>query len=133
TSVALGATVIEKHFTLARADGGVDSAFSLEPSELKVLVDQTQTAHAAIGTPAHQPVAAEQTVLKNRRSLYVVAPISKGEPFTEENVRSIRPANGLKPKFLDSVLGQLATRDVALGEPLAFDMIDGMVLKENAD
>ncbi|MEM7615761.1 MAG: pseudaminic acid synthase [Pseudomonadota bacterium] len=125
TAIALGATVIEKHFTLARADGGVDSAFSLEPAELKELVDHARIAQSAIGAPAHAPIRAEQSVLKNRRSLYVVAPVGRGEVFTPLNVRSIRPANGLPPRLLDAVLGRTAARDIAFGEPLAREMIEG--------
>lgn len=125
TAISLGAVVVEKHFTLARADGGVDSAFSLEPAELKTLVDHAQIAHSAVGTPAHQPTEAEASVLKNRRSLYVVAPVTKGDVFGPENVRSIRPANGLPPKMTDAVFGRRAARDIAFGEPLAVDMIEG--------
>ena len=124
-AVALGAAVIEKHFTLARADGGVDSAFSLEPAELKRLVEEAAVARAAIGAPAYQPTRSEATVLKNRRSLYVVAPVAKGEVLTHENVRSIRPGNGMKPKFLDAVIGRKAARDLAFGEPLDPSMIEG--------
>lgn len=123
TSVALGAVVIEKHFTLSRADGGVDSAFSLEPTELRELVENTRIAHAAIGTAALAPIRAEASVLKNRRSLYAVAPIAKGDRFTPENTRSIRPANGLPPGMLETVLGARATRDIAFGEPLTLDML----------
>jgi N-acetylneuraminate synthase len=123
-AVGLGANVIEKHFTLARADGGVDSAFSLEPAELAALVSATSMAHAALGKPTFGPTASEASVLRNRRSLYVVKPIAKGERLTLDNVRSIRPANGIKPKHLDSVLGRRAVRDLMFGEPLAFDMIE---------
>lgn len=124
-AVVLGATFIEKHFTLSRAEGGVDSAFSLEPSELAELVSTTRIAQVAIGSPAFEPTESERIVLKNRRSLYVVAPIAKGEPFTNANVRSIRPGNGLKPKHLEAVLGRIASRDLAFGEPLAPAMIEG--------
>lgn len=125
TAISRGAVAIEKHFTLARADGGVDSAFSLEPSELASLVKDVRIAHSAIGVPTHGPIAAEASVLKNRRSLYVVAPIKKGDAFGPENVRSIRPANGLAPKFLDAVYGRCAARDVSFGEPLSRDMVEG--------
>ena len=127
TAISLGAVVIEKHFTLARADGGVDSAFSLEPAELQTLVQHAQIARSAVGTPAHQPTDAEASVFKNRRSLYVVAPVQKGDIFSPENVRSIRPANGLPPKLIDDVLGRRAARDVAFGEPLSLDMIEGVL------
>lgn len=124
-AVALGAAVIEKHFTLARADGGVDSAFSLEPAELARLVEESAIAHAAVGAPAYEPTRSEASVLRNRRSLYVVAPVAKGEAFSYENVRSIRPGNGMKPKYLDVVVGRKAARDLAFGEPLDTSMIEG--------
>lgn len=122
-SVALGAHVIEKHFTLARADGGVDSAFSIEPEELARLVRDVQVARVAVGQPAYAPTESEAGVLKHRRSLYVVAPVKAGEPLTHANVRSIRPANGLRPKHLDAVLGRRAARDLAFGEPLDWSMM----------
>ena len=124
-AVALGAAVIEKHFTLARADGGVDSAFSLEPAELARLVEESAIAHAAVGAPAYEPTRSEASVLRNRRSLYVVAPVARGEAFSHENVRSIRPGNGMKPKHLDAVIGRKAARDLAFGEPLDASMIEG--------
>ena len=124
-AVGLGACFIEKHFTLARAEGGVDSAFSLEPAELAELVATARIAHVAVGAPAFEPTWSEQIVLKNRRSLYVVAPVAKGEMLTEANVRSIRPGNGLKPKFLDVVLGRRAARELAFGEPLDASMVEG--------
>lgn len=124
-AVGLGASFIEKHFTLARADGGVDSAFSLEPEELAELVTTARIAQSAVGKPTFGPTASEAGVLRNRRSLYVVKPIIKGELLTLDNIRSIRPANGLKPKHLDSVLGRRAARDLAFGEPLGFEMIEG--------
>jgi pseudaminic acid synthase len=123
-AVGLGAHFIEKHFTLARADGGVDSAFSLEPEELAQLVSDARVAHVALGSPTFGSTASEASVLRNRRSLYVVKPIAKGELLTPENVRSIRPANGLKPKYLNSVLGRRAVRDLMFGEPLTLDMVD---------
>ncbi len=126
-AVALGAAVIEKHFTLARADGGVDSAFSLEPAELARLVEESAVAHAAVGAPAYEPTRSEASVRRNRRSLYVVAPVAKGEVFSYENVRSIRPGNGMKPKYLDAVIGRKAARDLAFGEPLDASMIEGGV------
>lgn len=124
-AVGLGATVVEKHFTLARADGGVDSAFSLEPDELARLVRDVQIAHAAIGKPSNEPTASERKGLRSRRSLYVVADVKAGEPFTHDNVRSIRPAFGLPPKYLDMVLGQPAARDLKRGQPLLPDMVEG--------
>ncbi len=124
-SVAMGACLIEKHVTLARADGGVDSAFSLEPEELARLVRDTRIAHAALGAPAYRPTRSEEAGLKFRRSLYVVADIGAGEPLTQANIRSIRPSLGLPPKHLDVVLGRVAARDLKRGEPLAAEMIVG--------
>jgi pseudaminic acid synthase len=123
-SVGLGASFIEKHFTLSRKDGGVDSAFSLEPRELEELVSAAKVAQSAIGVPTFGSTESEASVLRNRRSLYVVKPIAKGETFTNENVRSIRPANGLPPKHLSSILGARATRNLSFGEPLSFEMIE---------
>ena len=124
SSIALGSCFIEKHFTLSRADGGVDSTFSLEPHELKELVATARIAQATVGTPMFAPTESESSVLRNRRSLYAVKPIGKGELFTTENVRSIRPANGLPPKYLNIVLGAQSSRDIAFGEPLTFEMIE---------
>ncbi|WP_426024696.1 pseudaminic acid synthase [Brevundimonas sp. PWP3-1b1] len=124
-AIALGADVIEKHFTLDRAEGGVDSVFSLEPAELTELVRNSRIARQTVGAPAFAPTASEATVLKNRRSLYVVAPIAQGEAFTPRNVRSIRPGLGMKPKHLESVLGRVAARDITFGEALDASMIDG--------
>jgi N-acetylneuraminate synthase len=122
-AVALGADLIEKHLTLDRSEGGVDSAFSLEPVELAELIRACRVARVAVGSPAFAPVEAEASVLKNRRSLYVVAPIAKGQTFTHANIRSIRPGLGLPPKWLDSVIGKVASRDIAYGEPLTRDML----------
>lgn len=124
-AVALGACVVEKHFTLARADGGVDSAFSLEPAELARLVQDVAVAHVVRGQPAYTPTQSEANVLRNRRSLYVVADIQQGETLTSSNIRSIRPANGLAPKYWDQVIGRRATRDLVFGEPLSWSMVEG--------
>ena len=124
-AVALGADVIEKHFTLDRSEGGVDSAFSLEPEELAELVRSARIARRTVGAPAFAPTPSEATVLKNRRSLYVVAPVARGEAFTSRNLRSIRPGLGMKPKHLDAVLGRRAARDIAFGEALDPAMIEG--------
>lgn len=121
-ATALGASLIEKHVTLARADGGVDSAFSLEPGELAALVENTRTAHAALGRVNYSRSQSEKHLADFRRSLYVVADVKKGEPLTAENVRSIRPGFGLPPKELPAVLGKHAARDLNRGEPLSHDM-----------
>ncbi|GAA0449504.1 pseudaminic acid synthase [Paractinoplanes deccanensis] len=122
-SVAYGATVIEKHLTLARDDGGVDSAFSLTPAEMRVLVDETERAWQARGTSNIGPTESEREGLRFRRSLYVVADVEAGEPVTPANVRSIRPANGLPPAEIDRVLGRRFTRAAAKGTPLTWDLI----------
>lgn len=122
-SVALGATVIEKHFTLARADGGVDSAFSLEPGEMKALVEETQRAWQALGKVSYGPTESERKSLVFRRSLYVVQDIQAGEIFTRENVRAIRPGLGLPPKHLDTILGKAAKADLKRGTALSWKML----------
>jgi N-acetylneuraminate synthase len=122
-AVALGATVIEKHFTLRRADGGVDSAFSLEPDELKALVIETERAWAAMGRVSYGPTEAEKGSLVFRRSLYVVRDMKAGEALTPDNLRAIRPGYGLAPKELDLVLGKRVNRDVPRGTPLAWDLL----------
>ncbi len=122
-SVALGATIIEKHFTLRRADGGVDSAFSLEPAEMEQLVAETKRAWQSIGKVTYGPTAAEKGSLQFRRSLYVVQDIAAGELITPENVRAIRPGHGLAPRHIDEVIGKTALRDTPRGTPLAWSLL----------
>ena len=122
-AVALGATVVEKHFTLQRSDGGVDSAFSMEPQEMAQLVIETERAWQALGKVQHGPTAKEKASLVFRRSLYVVADVKAGEKLTSTNVRAIRPGNGIAPKFYDEVIGKTAKRDIARGTPLSHDLI----------
>lgn len=117
-ATALGATVIEKHVTLARADGGPDAAFSLEPPELADLCHQVRTAHGALGQGHFGRKPSEATMAPFRRSLYVVADIPAGTPLSRRNVRAIRPGHGLAPKHLEAVLGRRAARDLARGTPL---------------
>jgi pseudaminic acid synthase len=124
-AVALGACIVEKHFTLARSEGGPDSAFSMEPAEFRDMVQDIRMAEQSLGGVRYQPDAEEEKSLRFRRSLFVVQTVRKGERFTAENVRSIRPADGLPPKHYDAVLGRLATRDLARGTPLAWDMVEG--------
>jgi N-acetylneuraminate synthase len=121
-AVALGATVIEKHFTLSRADGGVDAAFSMEPEEFRRLVEETKRAWQALGRVHYGPTEAEKPSLKHRRSLYVSRDIKAGEPFTRDNVKAIRPGLGLPTKYLEAVLGKTAKRDVKKGTPVTWDL-----------
>lgn len=123
-SVALGGAIVEKHFTLARADGGPDAEFSLEPDEFKRLVDDCKNAWRAKGRVNYDLLGSEKGNRVFRRSLYVVRPVGKGEVFTRENLRSIRPGFGLPPKNLQAVLGRRATRDLAFGEPLSWDCVE---------
>lgn len=122
-AVALGACVIEKHFTLSRADEGPDSAFSLEPAELATLCRDSRTAWEALGGVNYQRKTSEKANLVFRRSLYVVNDIKAGEKLTEHNIRSIRPGFGLAPKHLPDALGKRAVRDLKRGTALAWDMI----------
>ncbi|BAW97779.1 N-acetylneuraminic acid synthase domain-containing protein (plasmid) [[Synechococcus] sp. NIES-970] len=122
-SVALGATFIEKHFTLSRADGGVDAAFSMEPHEMKQLVEETERAWQALGQVRYGATVAEQKSLVFRRSLYVAENIKAGEILTPQNIRRIRPGYGLAPKYYDLVLGKTAKQDLAKGTPLSWDAL----------
>ncbi len=124
-AVTLGACMVEKHFTLSRAAGGPDSAFSLEPAEFKAMVEAIRTVEKAVGTPDYRLTEGEAKSIAHRRSLFAVADVRKGELFTERNVRSIRPANGLPPKHLPEVLGRRAARDVKRGTPLNWDLVAG--------
>ena len=120
-SVALGATVIEKHFTLSRAEGGVDSAFSLEPQELAALVQESERAWQALGQVRYGPTEAERKSLVFRRSIYVAADIAEGEAFTAKNLRIVRPGNGAPPHLLDTVLGKKARKKYTKGEALSLE------------
>ena len=122
-SIALGCTAIEKHFTLSRADGGVDSAFSLEPKEMRALVMETERAWQALGKVMYGPTESEGKSLIYRRSLYIARDISKGEALTKDCVRCIRPGLGLPPKFLDLILGKRINRDAKKGTPLSWEMV----------
>lgn len=121
-SVALGATVIEKHFTLSRADGGVDSSFSMEPDEMRSLVVDSERAWQALGVVSYGPTAAERKSLSFRRSLYVTKDMKAGEIFTKDNLRAIRPGSGLQPKYYAQVLGRSVRLDVRRGTPLSWDL-----------
>ena len=122
-SVALGATVIEKHFTLSRADGGVDSAFSMEPTEMAQLVVESERAWQALGQVSYGPTEAEKKSLQYRRSLYVVQDLKAGDVLTQENVRAIRPGLGLPTKYLEQVLGRAVKRDVKRGTALMWSIL----------
>lgn len=123
-SIALGGTVIEKHFTLSRAEGGVDSAFSLEPDEMSLLVRECNTAWQALGHISYEVAEQEKKSLQFRRSLYIVEDLKKGDILTEKNVRSIRPGLGLSPKYYDVVLGKRVKCDVKRGTGLSWDVIE---------
>ena len=122
-ATALGAAVVEKHFTLARADGGPDAAFSLEPDEFAALVRDCKAAWRALGRVRYERAGSEGANLAFRRSLYVVADVKAGALLTPANVRSIRPGFGMAPKHLPEVLGRAAARDLRRGERLAWDML----------
>lgn len=122
-AVALGACIVEKHFTLSRSVPGLDSAFSLEPGEFRAMVGGVRTAEKALGEARYEPTPAEAKSRQFRRSLFVVKDMKEGEVFTSENVRSIRPADGLPPREIKKILGRKAKRDIAAGMPLAWDLV----------
>ncbi|EIW20926.1 MULTISPECIES: pseudaminic acid synthase [Pelosinus] len=122
-SVALGATVIEKHFTLSRMDGGVDAAFSLEPEEMSLLVTESKRAWQALGKINYGPTKAEKSSLSFRRSLYVVDDMEIGDIFTKRNLRVIRPGFGLAPKYLDLILGKKAAKPIKRGTPVDWTLL----------
>ncbi len=122
-SVALGASVIEKHFTLNRADGGVDSTFSMEPAEMAQLVVETECAWQALGQVSYGPTEAEKKSIQFRRSLYVVQDLKAGDVLTRENVRAIRPGLGLPTKYLEQVLGRRVGQDVKRGTALSWGIM----------
>ncbi|MBX7258287.1 MAG: pseudaminic acid synthase [Candidatus Hydrogenedentes bacterium] len=123
-AVAVGACIIEKHITLARADGGPDGSFSTEPAEFRALVDAIRTAESALGQARYGPSESETPLRMYRRSLFVVENMKKGEEFTTANIRSIRPGQGLPPKRLAEVLGRHAACDILRGTPLSDSLID---------
>ena len=122
-AVALGACIIEKHFTLSRAEPGPDSAFSLEPHEFKAMVEGVRVAEKALGTVHYGLSGKDEASRVFRRSLFVVQDVKVGEAFTEQNVRSIRPGHGLPPKALHDVIGRRAACEVARGTPLSWDLV----------
>lgn len=124
-AVTLGASIVEKHFCLSRAEGGPDSSFSMEPSEFSRLVREVREVEAALGRVDYQLGAEERESRRYRRSLFVVKDMVEGERFTTENVRSIRPADGLPPKHLPEVLGRRAARALTRGTPLRWELVAG--------
>ncbi|CDQ20643.1 pseudaminic acid synthase [Halobacillus karajensis] len=122
-SVALGATVVEKHFTLARKDGGVDAQFSLEPEEMRALVEETKRAWQALGKVNYGPTTSEKSSGKYRRSLYITKDLKAGETLTEDNFRAIRPGYGLPPKYYEVLLGKKVNADIKRGTPMSWDLI----------
>ena len=122
-AVALGASVVEKHFTLRRADGGVDSAFSLEPEEMRALVIETERAWQSLGTISYGQNEAEKSMSAFRRSIYVAEDIKAGDELTTKNIRCVRPGGGLPPKFYDQLLGRRVNRDVAKGTPMDWSLV----------
>lgn len=122
--VALGATVIEKHFTLSRAEGGVDAVFSMEPPEMKDLVAETRRAWQSLGRIFYGPTAAEKSSLKFRRSLYIAADLQAGEVLTEKSLRVIRPGYGLPPKYYEILLGKKVKTAVKRGTPVIWELFD---------
>ncbi len=122
-AVALGATVIEKHFVLDRSEGGVDAEFSLEPAELRLLVDECRRAHSAVGKVHYGATEAELRSREHRRSLYISCDLPAGSVLTEQNLRSIRPGFGLPVKYLPMLLGKTIRRDVKKGTAMQWDLI----------
>jgi pseudaminic acid synthase len=122
TSVALGACVIEKHFTLSRKDKGPDSEFSLEPQELKRLCIDTKIAWQSLGQAGYEKKEAEKSNVKYRRSVYAVKDIEKGDKLTRENIKRIRPGFGLEPKYYEEILGKVAKFDIVRGTPILFSL-----------
>ncbi|WP_174615547.1 pseudaminic acid synthase [Virgibacillus ihumii] len=122
-SVALGGTVVEKHFTLSRADGGVDASFSLEPNEMEALVTETKRAWQSLGGVHYGVTNAEKSSKKYRRSLYVTQNMKAGDILSKENLRAIRPGYGLAPKYYDILLGKKVACDVEKGTPVTWDII----------
>jgi len=122
-AVTLGATVIEKHFTTSRAEGGVDAAFSMEPDELKMLVEETERAWQSLGKVNYGPTEAEKNSTKFRRSLYIGQDLKKGDILTVDNLRNVRPGLGLPTKYYDLVLGKAIKKDAKKGTPLNWELL----------
>ena len=117
-SINLGACMVEKHFTLSRNDGGFDSKFSLEPSEFSKMIDECNIAHQILGEETYGYLETEDVTRSNKRSLYAIQDISVGELLSKKNIKSIRPGLGLSPKYLTSILGKIAKKNIKFGEPI---------------
>ena len=130
-AVALGATMIEKHFTLSRADGGPDSAFSMEPEEFTQMARDVRTMQKALGKVNYSLTEKEKENIVFRRSLFVVEDVRAGELFTEKNVRSIRPGYGLHPRHYEDILGRKAAQNIAKGTPLSWDLCGENEMRTN--
>ena len=122
-SVALGATVIEKHFTLSRAEGGVDSAFSLEPAEMKNLVEESERAWQSLGQIHYGMAEEEKSSLRYRRSLYIAENLKDGDVLDQKNLRVVRPGFGLPPKYYKMLLGKKVRKNVEAGTPVTWEII----------
>lgn len=122
-SIALGGTVIEKHFTLSRAEGGVDSVFSMEPAEMQALVEEAANAWKSIGGISYGPTETEKASMKHRRTLYITRDLKAGEVIAPDNIRAIRPGAGLPPKYYDLVMGKSLKQDAVQGTPLSWDLL----------
>ena len=122
-SIAMGATVIEKHFTTSRADGGVDSTFSMEPSEMEALVVETKRAWESLGQVRYGPTNEEKKSMKFRRSIYIVKDLKVGDVLTRDNIRVIRPGYGMAPKYLEKLLGKKVAKELKAGTPLNWDSL----------
>ena len=126
SSIALGSCFIEKHFTLSRYDVGPDSSFSLEPNELKKLCFETKEAWEALGEAGYERKSVEKANIKFRRSIYVVKDIKKGEIFSQDNLRRIRPGYGLEPKYYNEILGKRAKVDIKMGTAMEWNLLENL-------
>jgi pseudaminic acid synthase len=125
-AIALGASIVEKHLTLSRADGGPDASFSMEPDEFAAMVREIRQLEHALGHVSYERTPDEESNLCFRRSLFVVADVLEGQAFTADNVRSIRPAHGLPPRYFDLVVNRVAQSDIPRGTPLSWDLVGGV-------
>ncbi len=132
-SVALGATFIEKHFTIKRSDGGVDSQFSMEPDEMKSLVKESEIAWKSLGKISYHSGAKEERSKFFRRSLIVCEDIKSGESLSHENIKALRPGIGLEPKFLHQLIGKVAAKDIKKGSPVSWDLISRNISEESRE